>query len=167
MGLFDKFKKAKPEQKPAEGKPKVFEDEFMDIQTGLISLCMELARENVDKVFAYCSIEDHSQMFNAFFEKKGRIISNNEIGANDELVFDFLRLGTSDLNGIKEACKKWNKPTPRQIKMTYDVNSGKYDADISYDSVNALEKSSGQVFMDWLNEEKEKRDEGIPHSCST
>ena len=41
---------------------KVFEDEFMDIQSGIIALCMEaldIANQHVDKVFAYCCNEEH------------------------------------------------------------------------------------------------------------
>ena len=45
---------------------KVFEDEFMDLQTALISLCLEVTEEKVNKVYVYCSNEKKSKMFNAF-----------------------------------------------------------------------------------------------------
>lgn len=35
----------------------VFEDEFMDLQTALISLCLEVTEEKVNKVYVYCSNE--------------------------------------------------------------------------------------------------------------
>ena len=155
MGLFYKFKKAKPEQKTTEDKPKVFEDEFTDVQTGLISLCMELARDNVDKVFAYCSIEDHSQSFNAFFESDGKILKNSQVGASDETVKDFLRLGTHDLDELRAVCDKWNKPVPKQIKMFYNAQTGSFDAKISYDSLPE-DKSAGQAFMEWREEIENK-----------
>lgn len=34
-----------------------FEDDFMDLQSSLISLCLEVAGQKVDKVYVYCSIE--------------------------------------------------------------------------------------------------------------
>jgi hypothetical protein len=47
---------------------KVFEDEFMELQSGLISLCLEVTRGKVDKVFAYGSNEKKSKSFNAFLK---------------------------------------------------------------------------------------------------
>lgn len=46
---------------------KVFEDEFMDAQSQIISLCLEFADNKADKVYAYGSIEEKSISFNAFF----------------------------------------------------------------------------------------------------
>lgn len=34
---------------------KVFEDEFMNIQSGLVSLCLEVTENKVDKIYVYCS----------------------------------------------------------------------------------------------------------------
>ena len=157
MGLFDKFKKEKKQiQAAAESRPKVFEDEFSEVQTGLISLCMELIRIKVDKVFAYCSIEDNSQAFNAFFEKDDKILKNNQVGASMETVNDFLRLGNSDLDKLREICATYGKPVPRQIKMVYDANTHGYDARISYDSLLDEGKSAGKAFMEWRNEVENK-----------
>lgn len=36
---------------------KQFEDEFMDLQSELISLCLEITEERVDKIYAYASIQ--------------------------------------------------------------------------------------------------------------
>lgn len=157
MGLFDKFKKEEKQTQPAaESKAKVFEDEFSEVQTGLISLCMELTRIKVDKVFAYCNIEGKSQSFNAFFEKDGRILKNNQVGASIETVNDFLRLGTSDLNQLREICTRYGKPVPRQIKMVYDAKTHGFDARISYDSLLDEGKSAGQAFMEWRSEVENK-----------
>ena len=49
-----------------------FEDKFMEAQTALISLCLEVTESKIDKVFAYASIEKRSTMFNAFLKKKGK-----------------------------------------------------------------------------------------------
>ena len=60
MGIFDKLKGGK--------KDKVFEDELMDTQSELIALTLNMVGKAADKIFAYCSIEAKSQMFNVFFE---------------------------------------------------------------------------------------------------
>lgn len=43
---------------------KVFEDALMDVQAGLISLCLEVIGDrDIDKVYAYCSIEKKTGKF--------------------------------------------------------------------------------------------------------
>lgn len=45
---------------------KVFEDDFLDVQSRIIALCVEFADNKADKVYAYGSIEENSISFNAF-----------------------------------------------------------------------------------------------------
>lgn len=58
---------------------KNFEDKFMDIQSDLISLCLEVTEGKVDKIFAYVSIEKKSSMFNAFFQQEGNVLTINQL----------------------------------------------------------------------------------------
>lgn len=46
-----------------------FQEKLMEIQKGLLSLCLEATRGEVDKIFAYASIEKKSRMFNVFLRK--------------------------------------------------------------------------------------------------
>lgn len=133
-----------------------FEDEFMDIQTDLISLCLELTESKVDKIYAYASIEQKSTMFNAFFEKNGNVITTNQLNVSMDVIMEFLKIGTMDLQKIKKVCEVYNTPVPTQLKMYYDVNSGKYNADYKYEAIcsSKLNVSPGEVFMQWLEEIK-------------
>ena len=110
---------------------KTFEDEFMDLQSGLISLCMEVVEEKVSKVYAYCSNEKKSKMFNAFFDANGEIKTLEQLGVPDEPAFEFLRTGTEDL-----------------------VKSGKFDAEYKYEEICSAKtgKSAGEVFIEWVSE---------------
>lgn len=134
-----------------------FEDKFMEIQTDLISLCLEVTESKVDKIFAYASIEKKSTMFNAFFEKEGKVLTINQLNIDRRITMDFLRIGTTDLEKIKKLCKENKMKTPTEIKMYYDVKSGKYKADYNYDEVCSVKTgiSSGEAFMKWYNEIKE------------
>ena len=134
-----------------------FEDKFMEVQTDLISLCLEVTESKIDKIFAYVSIEKKSTMFNAFFEKEGKILTINQLNIDRRTVMDFLRIGTTDLTKIKKICEQNETQTPTEIKMYYDVKSGKYKADYKYDEVcsDKTGMSSGEVFMKWYNEIKE------------
>lgn len=134
-----------------------FEDKFMEVQTELISLCLEMTESKVDKVYAYASIEKKSTMFNAFFEKEGKVLTINQLNIDKRTVMDFLRIGTTDLSKIKSICEQNETQTPTEIKMYYDVKSSKYKADYKYDEIcsNKTGMSAGEVFMKWYNEIKE------------
>lgn len=134
-----------------------FEDKFMEIQTDLISLCLEATGSKVDKIFAYASIEKKSTMFNAFFEKDGRVLTINQLNIDRGTIMEFLKIGTTDLEKIKKICEQNETQTPTEIKMYYDVKTGEYNADYKYNEVcsDKTGMSSGQVFMKWYNEIKD------------
>ena len=133
---------------------KTFEDEFMDLQAGLISLCLEVTEKKVNKVYAYCSNEKKSKMFNAFFDVNGEIKTLNQLGVPNKLAFQFLKLGTEDLEKVDVICKKYNMPIPTEMKLYYDVTSGKYDAKYKYEEVCSAHtgKNAGEVFLEWVSE---------------
>ena len=108
---------------------KKFEDQFMDLQSELISLSLEVTDKKVDKIYAYASIEEKSQMFNAFFEAAGEIKTLNQLGIDHNRMMQFLKLGTEDLDKIKALGKEYAMPVPTELKLHYDVKTGKYNAD--------------------------------------
>lgn len=135
---------------------KVFEDEFMDLQSALISLCMKVTEQKISKIYVYCSNEKKSKMFNAFFDVNGEIKTLNQLGVPNNLAFQFLKLGTEDLGKLDGICKKHNMQIPTEMKLYYDVSSGKYTAEYKYEEVcsSKNQKNSGEVFLEWLNEIK-------------
>ena len=131
---------------------KVFEDEFMEVQSGLISLCMEFLGENkVDKIYAYGSIEDGRYSFNAFFAVNGEIKSARAFESQTQKTFKFLNTGTFELVNIEDICIEYNKPVPTEIKMYYDVKTGEFNADYKYEPV-CVDKCAGDVFDEWKAE---------------
>ena len=133
---------------------RVFEDEFMDLQTGLISLCLEVTQGKVDKVFAYGSNEKKSTMFNAFFEVNGEIKTLNMLGVSKELAYQFLGLGIEDLEKLDAIGAKYNRPVPTELKLYYDVRARKFKSEYKYEEVCSARtgKSAGEVFNEWLAE---------------
>ena len=132
---------------------KVFEDEFMDVQAGLISLCLEVTEDKVDKVYAYCYNNKYAIMFNAFFAVNGQIKTLNQLGISDKVAFQFLGYGIEDLESLEAICEKHNKPVPVEMKLYYDVPTGKFNANYKYEEV-CFDKSAGEVFMEWMEEIK-------------
>ncbi len=133
-----------------------FEEKFMEIQTDLISLCLELTESKVDKIFAYASIEEKSAMFNAFFEKEGKVYTINQLNIDKKTALNFLKIGTKDLDKIKTLCTQNETRTPTEIKMYYNHQTGKFDADYKYDEICSAKTgvSAGEVFMQWYDEIK-------------
>lgn len=135
---------------------KIYEDEFMELQSGIISLCLELVQEKVDKIYAYGSIEESSTSFNAFFETAGEVKTLNKMGINSDTIWEFLDLGAADLEKLKGIGSKYEQPVPTELKLIYDVATGKLDAKYRYDPICSGKTGidSSQIFMDWINEVK-------------
>ena len=134
---------------------KVFEDALMEVQSGLISLCLEVVgNRDIDKVYVYCSIEKKSMMFNAFFEENRKIQTLDQLGIADGLTTQFLRLGTGDLNKVRDVCKRFGRPTPTEIKMIYEKKNGKFGVKYRYDEVCSAKTGmcAGEVFDNWITE---------------
>lgn len=68
----------------------IFEDEFMDVQSTIISLCLELVAGNADKVFAYGSLEEKSTSFNAFYVIGGKVTTINKLNISMDTLWSFL-----------------------------------------------------------------------------
>lgn len=135
---------------------KVFEDEFMDAQASIISLCLEVIGGKVDKVYAYCSNEKYCKMFNAFFVVNGQVKMLNQLGVSGKPAFQFLKLGIEDIENIDAICKKHNMPAPTELKLCYDVTSGKFNANYKYEEVCSITTGIDQddVFREWIEEIK-------------
>ena len=138
---------------------KGFEDAFVENQSGLISLCLEVAGSaKVEDIYAYASIEEKSQMFNAFFRVNGEIRTVNQLTTDRNLMMQFLKMGTTDLNKLRTVCASFDAPLPTEMKLYYNNKTRKFDGECKYESVcnKSSGISSGEVFMAWLEEMKKK-----------
>lgn len=136
---------------------KVFEDEFMDFQTALIALCLDVTEKKMSIKFMHIVLmKKRSKMFNAFFDVDGEVKTLNQLGISNKLAFQFLKLGTQDLEKVDAICTKYNMPIPTEMKLYYDVIAGKYDAKYKYEEVCSAKtgKNAGEVFSEWVSEIK-------------
>lgn len=135
---------------------KIFEDVFMDLQSEFVSLCLELVEKKADVIYIYISNEDKSKMFNAFIETNGEIKTLNLLGLDKALIMQFLKIGIDDIDKIKEVCTEYNMKTPTEMKMIYNVQTGKYNVDLKYESVCSSKTgiSAGEVFAQWIQRVK-------------
>lgn len=133
-----------------------YEDVFSKLQSEYISLCLEYAEGKAEEVYAYLYRTDTMRMFNAFFRSGGRILAASQMQTtcNDE---EFMEAGRDDISKLEEICREYEAELPNELKMHYDVKTGKYEANVSYENYSIKDKVTPmQVFMKWLKEEREK-----------
>ena len=155
FGLFKKKDKepVKAEEVSPQGseRKKVFEDAFMDVQEGLIALCMELAGDvPVDDVYVYGSIEENAYSFNAFYVRQGQVLATHKVNEDLPIIKQFLQIGTHDLVRLEEVCREYDRPVPTELKLHYVVGGG-LDAHYEYDPVcgSGSGRSPADVFRSW------------------
>ncbi len=130
----------------------VFEDKFMEVQSDMVSLALELAAEEaIDKIYLYASIENESVLFNAFYSRGMNILKLSDVEKSKEKIRAFLRLGTDDVEQLVSVCKSYQKPIPTEIKAIYDADKNSFDSNYQFSTVGLEEKgkSPGVVFLEW------------------
>lgn len=137
----------------------IFEDKFIELQSEFISLALEVTSTQIDELYMYISIERSSQMVNAFARVNSEIKTLNELTSNRSLIVEFLKMATGDVEKIKQLCFEYQQPVPTEMKLSYSVESGRYHAEYQYEPVSTVETgvTSGEKFLQWLDEQKNKR----------
>ncbi len=148
---------------------KVFEDYFAELQTDMVSICLEYVERRAEKVYIYCSYEENTLASGFFFKVNGRVVKKNklnEVISGEEKAFDVslarqksvVNIINDDIKAIKELCQKYQREMPTQIKLTYDVLENKLNADYCYELVYSDDssKTAYDVVEEWYDFEKEK-----------
>ena len=134
---------------------KVFEDEFTEIQSGMVSLAIEALETvdmTVDKIYIYAFGTEHEGFFNLFFVKDGKLLHNNQVGVSEDIIDQVLDLGIEDTFKLIEVCQKYGRQAPCQYKLVYDCHTGHFDGDYSYDDLSDTLYGSSGALDDWEKE---------------
>ena len=134
---------------------KVFEDEFTDIQSGMVSLvieALETANMTVDKIYIYAFGTAHEGFFNLFFVKDGKLLHYNQVGISEDVIDQVLDLGIDDTFKLLELCKQYGRQAPCQYKLVYDCNTRHFDAHYSYDDLSDSQYGSSGALDEWEKE---------------
>ena len=134
-----------------------YEEKFMEIQGKMVSLCLETVEGvAVSKIYMYESMKEHSRSFNAFCEVDGVPKYLNEIDIEEKRIDKLLHIGTVDImNELRNLCKEYEVPRPTEIKATYDVETGGFEMECEYDTIDV---SSGEALNIWWEELKAAAD---------
>ena len=133
-----------------------YEEKFMKIQGELVSLCLE-AMEGVEvsKIYLYEAISEHSQAFNVLCEADGMPKWLHEIGMDSKSIDSLLRTGTIDMmDAIRDLCKECEASRPTEIKGIYDVETGGFEMDCQYDTIDVDVSEAMKIWIDELKAAK-------------
>lgn len=167
MELFGKLK-----NKNEPLKEKMFEDYFTEIQSDMVSICLEYVENKADEIYIYTSFESNVATSNYFYNIGGNILKKHNLNnANNGFNYDVslerqrdcLQILIDDIKQLVEVCKKYSRPMPTEIKMVYDVKTKQFNADYKYNLVhsNHKTKTADDIVNDWYYEVKNKRNSSL------
>ena len=118
-----------------------FEDKFMEIQVGMISLAMEYVQNQAEKVYIYCISEEALQSYKVFYKINGIVIEMdkvNEVVAkkvddSDNMAFAVLGYGAEDIQKLIDVCQEYNREHPTEMWLIYDSQKNSLDSRYSYE----------------------------------
>ncbi|KFI96850.1 hypothetical protein [Bifidobacterium stellenboschense] len=141
----------------------VFEDDFMDIQAGLVALALEAVGDaNVEDVYIYGSIEGCMTAFNVFFRVDGEVRYLRDVVDDQSIRLQVLELGTGDLGKLRDLCFANDHDCPTQIRGRYHAASGGYRAHYAYDPIVCDEQhgiAPSEAFVMWVDDVRAGRDD--------
>ena len=145
---------------------KVFEDYFTELQSDMVSICLEYVENYADMIYIYGSCEPNVLTADVFFKINGACMRKHQLNdapgnhpeytttpENQKTVLEVLM---GDLKGIQQVCEMYQKPMPTEMKLFYNVQTGAFDAEYKYEPVysNDYEKTSSDIVDEWFAEEK-------------
>ncbi len=144
---------------------KGFEEKFSDVQADMISICMEYVEDRADKVYVIASCEEGVVSGSFFFRIHDMYVQCHKV--NDALkdgenrydvssgrMFKVLDGLCEDISRTKKLCKEYNQDMPTQMKLIYEVGSGKLQADYQYELVYTHDdtKTANHIADEWFEE---------------
>lgn len=149
-----------------------FEDHLAEIQTDMVTVCMEYAENQADEIFIYGSFEPNMYAFDVFYKFNGQFVHRNQLNhavqqfglqryefdVSDNRQLAMLKIGRENLKEIRKKCEEYNRDMPTEIKLYYDVKQnqlkGQYKYELIYSHDDELLPSD--IFDAWFEEVKNK-----------
>ena len=144
-----------------------FEDRFSELQADMISICMEYVEDRADKVYLYGSCEEGMISSSFFYLINNKYVESHKVNdalengderydVSTERQFTVLNIINDDIEKIEELCKEYERDTPTELKLIYDVKSGGFQAKYKYDLVHTNDdiKTASDFADEWFEDIK-------------
>ena len=138
---------------------KTFEESFSKIQSEMVSTCLDYCEKKVETIFIFLFFRDSNITSTYFFKHNGVIVRNLE--ACEDFLFEspkqinVSRIIARLACDLEDLCEEWEQATPTEAKLTYDVQTGEFDAKYRYDDVNDIlvnGKIAADISAEWIAE---------------
>lgn len=132
-----------------------FEDAFMDAQSNVIALTLELLQNSnltADKLYVYM-YQDGCMFFgHAFFVKNKKLYMLND-WFDDAAIDAYFDCQYEDIESIVDVCKTYEAPCPYEFKLVYNISTGSFDSSYEYTDI-ASERDTDvvELYKKWQNE---------------
>ncbi|MCY8232260.1 immunity protein YezG family protein [Priestia endophytica] len=146
---------------------KEFEDGFSELQSDMISICMEFVENRADKVYVYASCEEGVLSSSFFYSINNTYVEahkvNDALEDGDQTIdvspkrgFMVLDIINGDIRKIRALCKEYKRAMPTEMKLVYDVKDGEFQAQYKYDLVYTNDdiKTAHHIAGEWFEEVK-------------
>lgn len=144
---------------------KVFEDYFSEIQTDMVSICLEYVEERAEKIYIYCSFEEGIVSSDYFYNINGKIVERhklNDMLSSGENNYDVsvqrqsgvVKILNMDIKSVINLCKEYNREIPTEMKLIYNIEENSLKAEYKYELVYSDDpvKTADDVAMEWFEE---------------
>lgn len=146
-----------------------FVDKCSDVHADMISICMEYVENRADKVYVIASCEESVISSSFFFRIHNRYVECHKVNdaledsekrydVSSDRMFKVLDGLCEDIDRMKELCKEYHQDMPTQMKLIYDVGSGKLRAEYQYELVYTHDdmKTANHIADEWFEEIQSK-----------
>ncbi|MDE5581854.1 MAG: DUF600 family protein [Treponemataceae bacterium] len=145
-------------------KKKTFEDEFSALQADMVDICNEYSCGEAEKIFIYVAYEgllvtDHFYKINKQIlacHKLNDCSKKKEFDVSDECQEQVLDVLIEDVHKIREVCKKYNQPMFTEMRLTYEPETKKFNAEYKYEAQFTDDMGLSDIVNAWFEEEKAK-----------
>lgn len=143
-----------------------FENQFSELISDILGVCYEYVEGRAEKIYVYLSNEAQIQYCGCFYKINGRVVRRGKLSTAlqpGELPYDEKddvqrRLGEilrEDWTKLWTLFRQYERPVPTEIRMVYDVATGKPDVRMRYEPVWSKEKGGFplKVELEWFAQE--------------
>ena len=134
-----------------------FEKRFSELQTDMVSICMEYVEDKADKIFIYASYESKIIACDFFYQVNGVIYQNHELPEGYDVSIErqsgCLEILMDDMEELISVCSEYEVDMPTEIKIIYDVTTNQLNASYQYDNVYTdTEYTADDIVEEWYQE---------------
>ena len=149
---------------------KTFEDEFMELQADMVSICLEYVEDDAEKIYIYASCENRVIHCDYFYKINGQIwerhlldqIPGKNYDVSGERQDMCLSVLSKDVDKIEGVCQKYNHPMPTQFKLVYDVSKNSLDTHYEYEDQYSYDiyRDTVDIAEEWFEQVKAQEEGG-------